>query len=268
MLAGSVSSGSVRLIAITTLLVVVLTTLIVTRVATIALTATGLSVEVAHFQARSAVTAVGFTSSESELIINHPVRRRIVSNLMLVGNAGLVTIIATLVVGLADTAGSAAAFARIATLVGGLLLILLLTRSKVVNRWMSRLISRALRRWTKLDVRDYVQLLDLASNYAVGEVGVESDSWIAERNLYELELPDEGVLVLGVRRTDGTYIGAPRGDTVISEGDVLTVYGYADVIEHLGVRRFGPEGDAEHKELISEVAERQNEEKGSGSGHA
>jgi len=41
-----------------------------------------LSVEAAHFQARSALTGVGFTTSESELIVGHPARRRIVESLV------------------------------------------------------------------------------------------------------------------------------------------------------------------------------------------
>ena len=231
-------------------------TSIVTRVGTVALTATGLSVEGAHFQARSALTAVGFTSSESELIVNHPVRRRIISNLMLIGNAGLVTMVATLVAGFAGSGGTGEVLARVGALVGGLVAILLLTRSRTIDRWLSGAISRALRKWTKLDVRDYVQLLDLASNYAVGEVGVESDSWLAEHRLSELELPDEGVLVLGIRRSEGSFVGAPRGTTDIHEGDVLIVYGYADIIEDLGTRRIGPEGDATHVEATHEAAER------------
>jgi hypothetical protein len=66
------------MIAITTLLAVVAITLIVNRVGSIALVSTGLSAEVTHFQARSALTGVGFSTAESELIVNHPVRRRIV----------------------------------------------------------------------------------------------------------------------------------------------------------------------------------------------
>lgn len=68
------------MVAIAILLVVITLTLIVIRVGTIALTATGLSVEVAHFQSRSALTGVGFT--ESELIVNHPVRHTSGSELL------------------------------------------------------------------------------------------------------------------------------------------------------------------------------------------
>jgi K+/H+ antiporter YhaU regulatory subunit KhtT len=248
------------MIAIATLLVVVTMTLIVNRVGAIALTATGVSAEVAHFQARSALTGVGFTTSESEHIINHPVRRRIVLSLMLVGNAGLVTIIATMVVGFAGGGDTSGVLARVATLVGGLVVILLAARSRTIDNLLSRLITAALRRFTRLELRDYVQLLDLAANHAVAELGVEADSWLAEHRLADLHLPDEGVLVLGIRRADGTFLGAPRGHTAIHEHDTLVVYGYADVLEDLGTRTVGMEGDRAHIELMSEIAARQAEE--------
>jgi hypothetical protein len=248
------------MIAIATLLVVITLTLIVNRVGTIALTTTGLSVEVAHFQARSALTGVGFTTTESELIVNHPVRRRIVLTLMLFGNAGLVTIIATLVVGFAGTGDSVNVLVRLLTLAGGLLLILLAARSRAIDRLLSKATSSALRRFTKLEVRDYVQLLDLASNYAVAELGVEADSWVAEHRLADLQLPAEGVLVLGIRRTDGTFLGAPRGHTRVHEHDTLILYGFADVLEELGLRRVGMEGDRAHVEHVSEIEERLAEE--------
>lgn len=248
------------MIAIATLLVVVTMTLIVNRVGAIALTATGVSTEVAHFQARSALTGVGFTTSESEHIINHPVRRRIVLSLMLVGNAGLVTIIATMVVGFAGEGDTSGVLARVGTLVGGLALILLAARSRMIDRLLSRLITAALRRFTRLELRDYVQLLDLAANHAVAELGVEADSWLAEHRLADLHLPDEGVLVLGIRRADGTFLGAPRGHTAVHEHDTLVVYGFADVLEDLGTRRVGMEGDRAHMKLMSEIAARLAEE--------
>ncbi|MDH3730980.1 MAG: TrkA C-terminal domain-containing protein [Acidimicrobiia bacterium] len=248
------------MIAIATLLVVVTMTLIVNRVGTIALTATGVSTEVAHFQARSALTGVGFTTSESELIVNHPVRRRIVLSLMLIGNAGLVTIIATVVVSFAGQGDGSGVLARVGMLIGGLLLILLVARSRTIDRLLSKLIAATLRRFTKLELRDYVQLLDLASDYAVAELGVEADSWLAEHQLADLQLPAEGVLVLGIRRADGTFVGAPRGHTAVHEHDTLVVYGFADVLEDLGTRRVGLEGDRAHRAIATEVAERQAEE--------
>jgi hypothetical protein len=248
------------MIAIGSLLAVLTVTLIVNRVGAIALIATGLSTEVAHFQARAALTGVGFTTSESELVVNHPVRRRIVLTLMLVGNAGLVTIIATVVVGFAGRGDDSEVPLKIATLIVGLLVLLLAARSRIIDRLLSRAIGAALRRFTKIELRDYVQLLDLATNYAVAELGVEADSWVADHRLADLHLPAEGVLVLGVRRADGTFIGAPRGHTAVHEHDTLILYGFADVLDDLGHRRVGMEGDRAHQDLAAEIAERQAEE--------
>jgi Trk-type K+ transport system membrane component len=78
---------------------------LVMRVASVALRLTGLSDDVARFQALSAFTGTGFTTREAESIVNYPVRRRIVSSLMIVGNLGLVTVLATLVVSLVKTEG-------------------------------------------------------------------------------------------------------------------------------------------------------------------
>lgn len=248
------------MVAIASLLVIVTSTLIINKVGTIALTSTGLSTEVAHFQARSALLGVGFTTSESDLVVNHPVRRRIVLSLMLVGNAGLVTIIGTVVVGFAGVANDTDVLLKVGTLGLGLLLILLAARNRSVDHALSRLISGALRRFTDLEVRDYVQLLDLASNYAVVELGVDANSWVAEHRLADLRLPDEGVLVLGIRRADGTFVGAPRGHSHLHEHDTLILYGYADVLDELRKRKVGMEGDRAHTLHIPEISERQAEE--------
>lgn len=60
------------------ILIISLVSFLITRVTTVALTVTGMAKESARFQARSAVSGVGFTTSESEAVVNHPLRRRIV----------------------------------------------------------------------------------------------------------------------------------------------------------------------------------------------
>jgi len=63
--------------AILSLLVILIVSILITRVATIALIHTGLSHQTAKFQSRSAFTGVGFATNESERIVNHPLRRRV-----------------------------------------------------------------------------------------------------------------------------------------------------------------------------------------------
>lgn len=73
------------MLSIVSLLIVLTLSILVTRIATVALAHTGLSRESAKFQARSAFTGVGFTTNESEKVVNHPIRRRILLLRMLLG---------------------------------------------------------------------------------------------------------------------------------------------------------------------------------------
>jgi zinc protease len=59
---------------------VLVISLLITRIATIALTYTGLSRQAAKFQARSAFTGVGFTTSESEKVVMEERRLRVEDN--------------------------------------------------------------------------------------------------------------------------------------------------------------------------------------------
>ncbi len=234
------------------LVTVALISLLITRLATIALTVTGLSRQSARFQARSALTGTGFTTSEAERVVDHPLRRRIVLFLMLIGNAGIVTIIGTLMLSFVGSRRGTDTLLRLGLLLGGLLGVLLLARSERIDRALTRLIAQALRRYTDLDVRDYARLLKLSGDYAVTEMTVNDGDWVADRSLLELQLTDEGIIVLGVQRADGDYLGVPRGDTPIQVGDTLIVYGRGQRLAELDRRRAGAAGDRAHNEAVIE----------------
>src|SRR4051794_16443066 len=104
--------------AIIALLFVVSLSLLVTRLATAALMLTGVSHQLARLQALSALTGVGFTTAESERIVEHPVRRRVLILMMLVGNAGFVTEASTLVLSFVGVTTRAEGLLRGGWLVG------------------------------------------------------------------------------------------------------------------------------------------------------
>ena len=239
------------MIGLISLFIVVITSLLVTRVATVMLTLTGLSQESAQFQARSAFSGVGFTTSESESVVNHPVRRRIIMTLALLGNAGVVTVLVSLLLSFSNVDSSSDAALRLGLLAGGLALVWMAARSRLASRALSRLIERALRRFTDLDTRDYVGLLRLADNWVVAELEVEEDDWLCDSPLCELELPEEGLLVLGIDRTDGRWVGAPSGRTSLHAGDTVVLYGTQEVIDRLDHRHRGVEGELDR--LTSQV---------------
>ena len=67
--------------------------ILIIEISTVFLEATGLRKEVARFQAISLLTGTGFTTSESELVINHPIRRKIASFLIVFGTVSFAVIL-------------------------------------------------------------------------------------------------------------------------------------------------------------------------------
>lgn len=243
------------MIAIVSLLLVVLISILVTRVASIALTHTGISREAARFQARSAFTGSGFTTTESEMVVNHPIRRRIVLILMLLGNAGIVTAVSSLILTFVHTGEGYSLTLRIIVLVTGLVVLWSIAYSKWVDQKLSTVIDKALKRFTRLDVTDYASLLHLAGEYRLAEIKVQAEDWLSGQSLQESRLSEEGILILGVKKPDGRYIGTPTGSTKIVPNDVLIAYGQISRIQELDQRKKGKEGDTKHQSVV----EKQNQ---------
>ncbi|MFP4323953.1 MAG: potassium transporter TrkA, partial [Anaerolineales bacterium] len=126
------------------LLVVVTVSLIATRIATIALTLTGLSYDAAYFQALSAFSGVGYTTGESEDIVKHPVRRRIIAVVILIGNIGLVTAVASLLLTFVDAGDLRDELLRAGLILAGLAVIWYLFTNRLIDDISSRLIRRLL----------------------------------------------------------------------------------------------------------------------------
>ena len=234
------------MIPIVSLLFVLSISLLITRVATVMLTLTGLSRESARFQARSAFTGVGFTTTEAENVVNHPVRRRVVMTLMLLGNAGIVTAMSSFMLSFVGTEGAGQVLGRLALGAVGIAALWSISLSPWVEHNLERWIEWGLERWSSLDVRDYAQLLRLGGSWGVSELNVAPGDWIAGRPLHALRLADEGVLVLGVNHADGVYIGTPTKETVIDAGDTIVVYGSCERIAEIDGRKQGEAGDRAH----------------------
>ena len=249
----------VGVIGIVALLTVLVLSHIVTRMATAALVMTGMSSEAASFQARSAFTGTGFTTSESEQVVNHPVRRRILMLLMVLRNAGFVTIVFSLIFSFIGT-DETGKIHRLIVLVLSLVVLWVISRSKTVDRFLSRAIRRALARWTDLDVRDYISLLKLSGEYAVMEMQVRKGDWVAGKRLLECGLSEEGITVLGIYRADGSYVGSPRGPSEIRADDTLILYGRDEALRKLDSRTMGLAGDLAHHEAVHEHKETLDDE--------
>jgi hypothetical protein len=234
--------------------------LVITKLATVALTFTGLSEEAARFQARSAFTGTGFTTGESKKVVDHPARRRIILLLMTLRSAGLMTIIISLILTLGTGGDESSLKGRLFWLIGGVIVLGLLAKSKPLNAVLYRIMKWALAKWTELDTRDYAGLLKLSGDYAVTELQIKKGDWLEGKKLAECDLFEEGLTVLGITRSDGGYVGVPAAETEIYKGDTLIIYGRSKAVEELDKRRADPSGELAHREAKEEQKRHKDEQ--------
>ena len=219
--------------------------------------------DAARFQARSAFTGAGFTTNESERVVNHPVRRRIILLLMLLGNAGIVSAVSSLMLTFVAPEESNSIPLKIVLLVSGLSFMWFAASSSWMDQRLSSWINTALDRYTELDVKDYASLMHLSGDYRIVELGVEPDDWIANKTLGEARLREEGIVVLGIQRADGSYLGVPYGETTIIPYDTLITYGRIGSIEQLDRRQNMMNAGWSHIEAVAEqrkVIKEENQE--------
>ena len=221
------------MIAALSLFTVLTLSILVIRTGAVALRLTGLPEQVARFQARSAFTGTGFTTSESEAIANHPVRRRIVSQLMIVGSLGFVSVLATVVVSLVGSSGSESALLlQLLWLAAVLLALWFLVLNPFADRIMCNLIGRLLVKTEGFGGREPARLLQLPAGHGVAQILVHPESELAGRQLRELV--SNGVVILGLQREDGSYINLPRDGEEVRPADEIFFYGPDHLLARFG----------------------------------
>jgi hypothetical protein len=204
------------------LLIAILVSFIVVRIGGFALQLTGIEPDVARFQALSAFSGTGFTTREAERVVGHRTRRRIVTILIILGNAGMVTVIATLVASFTQVSGYTWFFIRLAIIVGGIFgLYQLIIRSNVGQRILDRLqrpvINRILREAPAVE-----EIFHVEKDWAISLAMIKGSS--KSIGLSVADITAEGdIEILSVDRA-GTYITRPDLEEKIVEGDRLLVY--------------------------------------------
>jgi hypothetical protein len=215
------------------LIIIAAVSLIVVRIGTKALMMTGLGLDSASFQAYSAFFGVGFTTKEAELVVNHPVRRRIIRDLIFAGNVGLTSALATLVVTLMKTGQEDNGWLMLVLLVAGLVLVFLIFRLGVVKRVLDHWIHLSLERAGLIHAMDYELLLRIRHGYEVSQIEIEEKSFLEGRALRDSRPWDRGVVILAVWRDGETLPGLPGPTDQIRKGDVVTAYGKEDALKSM-----------------------------------
>lgn len=213
-----------------TLLTIFISFLVV-RAGAIALMLTGIDRDRAVFQALSAFTGTGFTTKEAERVVGHPLRRKVISWLMILGNAGIVTVIIT-----ASTSMITSKVYRLPInaliLIAGIYLIYKLALSRwFVRRWESFIEKRFVKA-SAFEESPVEDLLHLVEGYGLVRGIIKEDSpWIGS-TLLEFRTGEKEFLFLGIERGK-EWVPFPKVYEKIQEGDRLVVYGHLNALrEH------------------------------------
>ncbi|MFC1804810.1 cation:proton antiporter regulatory subunit [Candidatus Omnitrophota bacterium] len=217
----------------------IMVSLIVVRIGAIAFQLTGLEWSLAKFQALSCFSGTGFTTKEAELITGDPQRRRIASVLMVLGNAGLITVIATFANSLRPSTimpKFTIPFVHLvfpSNLLPWINLIIIVVSVYAIYRFfthanITKKLTDVLR--AKIVKKEIIkpvtfeELLVTTGGYGVSSIEVCKDSPILEKALFESDLRSHDITVLAVERKE-EIIPNPAAETKIMLGDTLICFG-------------------------------------------
>ncbi|MFC1658281.1 cation:proton antiporter regulatory subunit [Candidatus Omnitrophota bacterium] len=225
-------------------IMIIIVSFIVVRIGAIAFQLTGLEWSLAKFQALSCFTGTGFTTKEAELITGHPQRRRIATVLIVLGHAGLVTLIATFANSLRTDAVMTkmtipflhSAFPPALRPWINLLILAfavlttykILTNSRFVTKLTSVLRSQIIKKEFVKRV-SFEELLIATGGYGVSSAEVTKESSILDKTILESELRKHDITILVIERNNET-IPNPAANIRIRLGDRLICFGKLETI--------------------------------------
>ncbi len=223
--------GSGSLLA---LLIIVIASLLIVRIGTNALLLTGMSLQASRFQAASAFFGVGFTTSEAEMVVGHEVRRKIILHLIILGNVGLTSALATLIVTFVNNNGEGPAiFSKLGLMAMGVTCLYILSHTGFIKKPLDAVMKYTLERAGVVRALDYELLLNVENGFCISDFRIEKGHLLAEKALYESRPNDHGIVILGIRRGGGEFIGAPGKDDVVHAGDTIMAYGSEDSVDKM-----------------------------------
>lgn len=213
------------------LIVFICISYLIVRIGAIALEMTGMERARARFQALSAFSGTGFTTREAELVVTHPRRRKIVTYLMILGNAGIVSVIATFVLSLRQT-GTFRPSLNLVIIAASLFILYRIASHQTFAKKLAQKIREILREKLHFQKVHVEELLHQSDGYGIASILVGRRSKVAGLTLSESGFKEKDLMILSVER-DEEMIPVPKAQTKIRVGDRLICYGKLENLKGL-----------------------------------
>jgi hypothetical protein len=199
---------------------------LVLEVASTLLIISGLKKEIARFQAVSMLTATGFTTLESELVLRHPIRRNIAIFLILFGVFSLAVLISII----SNLMGQNLRIPVLVTITLSLAIILVTVKNKKMMARLTKKFHRHLNQQFELHQLPIEEVLYTNEMDLVIDIHVPAGSEWLQQKTDKVFCGEEDMLLLFIQR-DHQKIRQQCMQLEIQEGDILFVYGSKSDIE-------------------------------------
>lgn len=215
------------MVLILTFLLFITFFLIIIDFFTILFRLTGMPIDKARFQVVSLLTSTGFTTKESEIVTQHPVRRRLAAWLMIFSYASTATIISFLIKILSNVVlnKESVSFTFISIIVF-IVIVYAFQKSSLLERiegYLERIIIRS-RRWSAFFNNNALISISTKKGYGIFDIYLNDCSSIVGKTILNSDLKDHEIQVLSIDKGD-KMINFPTVDYVFAKTDKVTVYG-------------------------------------------
>ncbi|UQW98030.1 TrkA C-terminal domain-containing protein [Rummeliibacillus sp. G93] len=187
---------------------------------------TGLKTKISRFQVISMLTATGFTTDESKIIIDHPIRRKIASFLILFGAFSLAVIISSISNILSDDLR----LKELSIICGVLFAILAILKLPLTRKKLTRSFKRELENEFQIYERPVKDVLYLDSEDFVTEMNITEHSKLVGKRISDVLDDEEDIRILFIKRGE-VWIRKDLFSCTLNQGDQVLLYGNKKEIE-------------------------------------
>ncbi|WP_153721949.1 hypothetical protein [Sporosarcina cascadiensis] len=199
---------------------------LVIEMAVVLFMSTGLKKTIARFQVISMLTGTGFTTDESSLIIDHPIRRRLSAAVILFGYFSLAVIISSIAALLVNDLK----VRLLAIVIILLVFMILVLRTRIVFRFLERKFEHGMDEQFELEDWPLKNALELGEQDGVALLLIEKDCEFIGEPCRRLIKKEDDVHALFIRRGD-KVLRKGLFEEILQTGDQILVFGDSALIE-------------------------------------
>lgn len=224
--------------------------ILVIEIAVALMRSTGLKYEVARFQVISMLTSTGFTTKESELILDHPIRRRLGMFLILFGLFSFAVIISSI----SSILNSELRTTYFAIIPVVLAIVLYVLRLPQIEPKLKKRFNSTMEQKFEITDRPINEVLLRSEEDTLLDIPIGPDSGIVDHTFSDLWGNDKDINLLFIAR--GTEVVRKECmKTKFIAGDILYVYGSKSKIENAFVKELRAKADqlANNYKTLSQI---------------